>query len=223
LASATTQLGSGNVHSKPSLKIVEVLEIEAFVSPSRASLFETNMEIALNNKRRTNRRTNENDLTRFISFPNITLGTKKYIAYVLTAIGTRLLNRTKAEPRKDHHFPEGRLRQDHPSIPEWGHFRYNVLPDEMFPHRKTLERMVIADFAAVLESLDSASMKISDRSILRKSFMFATQKQLLLIYLGFICEYEYWSGEAKGDEETSLSLLHYCFLILACGIFAFCG
>jgi len=54
-----------------------------------------------------------------------------------------------------------RLRQDHPSIPEWDYFRYNVLPDEMFPHRKTLERMVIADFASILESQDTGSVKIS--------------------------------------------------------------
>jgi hypothetical protein len=54
-----------------------------------------------------------------------------------------------------------RLRQDHPSIPEWNYFRYNVLPDEMFPHRKTLERMVITDFAFLLETQDTASMKIS--------------------------------------------------------------
>jgi hypothetical protein len=55
-----------------------------------------------------------------------------------------------------------RLRQDHPSIPEWDYFRYNVLPDEMFPHRKTFERMVIADFASVLESQDTGSVRISN-------------------------------------------------------------
>lgn len=55
-----------------------------------------------------------------------------------------------------------RLRQDHPSIPDWDYFRYNVLPDEMFPHRKTLERMVIADFASILESQDTGSMRISN-------------------------------------------------------------
>lgn len=38
---------------------------------------------------------------------------------------------------------KGRLRQDHPSIPDWDHFRYNVLPDEIAHHRRTLERMVI--------------------------------------------------------------------------------
>ena len=56
----------------------------------------------------------------------------------------------------------GRLRQDHPSIPEWDYFRYSVLPDEMLPHRKTLERMVITDFASILESQDVTSMKISN-------------------------------------------------------------
>jgi hypothetical protein len=55
-----------------------------------------------------------------------------------------------------------RLTQDHPSIPDWDYFRYKVLPDEMTPHRKTLERMIIADFASILESQDTGSMKISD-------------------------------------------------------------
>jgi hypothetical protein len=55
-----------------------------------------------------------------------------------------------------------RLGQDHPSIPGWNYFRYDVLPDEMFPHRKTLERMIIADFASILESQGVESMKISD-------------------------------------------------------------
>jgi hypothetical protein len=43
-----------------------------------------------------------------------------------------------------------RLRQVHSSIPEWDHFRYDILPNEMAPHRKTLERMIIRDFASVL-------------------------------------------------------------------------
>ena len=56
-----------------------------------------------------------------------------------------------------------RLRQDHPSIPGWDHFRYNVLPDEIAPHRKTLERMIIRDFASVLENkADADSIRISE-------------------------------------------------------------
>ena len=56
-----------------------------------------------------------------------------------------------------------RLRQNHPSIPEWDHFRYSVLPNEMAPHRKQLERMIIRDFAAVLENkADADSIRISE-------------------------------------------------------------
>jgi len=56
-----------------------------------------------------------------------------------------------------------RLRQDHPLIPGWDYFRYNVLPDEIAPHRKTLERMIIRDFASVLESkADVDSIRISE-------------------------------------------------------------
>jgi hypothetical protein len=56
----------------------------------------------------------------------------------------------------------GRLRQDHPSIPEWDHFRYDVLPDEIAHHRRTLERMIIRDFASVLENKENIdSIKIS--------------------------------------------------------------
>lgn len=55
-----------------------------------------------------------------------------------------------------------RLRQDHPSIREWNYFRYSILPNEMAPHRQTLERMIITDFALILESHEMGSMKISD-------------------------------------------------------------
>jgi hypothetical protein len=58
---------------------------------------------------------------------------------------------------------KGRLRQDHPSIPDWDHFRYNVLPDEIAHHRRTLERVVIRDFASVLENKENIdSVKISE-------------------------------------------------------------
>jgi len=56
-----------------------------------------------------------------------------------------------------------RLRQHHPTIPEWDYFRYNVLPDEIAPHRKTLERMAIRDLASVLENTaDVESIMISE-------------------------------------------------------------
>lgn len=54
-----------------------------------------------------------------------------------------------------------RLRQDHPSIPKWNYFRYNILPNEIAPHRKTLERMIIKDFAAIfLNSPDNEGISI---------------------------------------------------------------
>lgn len=43
-----------------------------------------------------------------------------------------------------------RLRQEHPSIPNWNFFRYSVLPNEIAPHRKIFERMVIKDFSSIL-------------------------------------------------------------------------
>jgi hypothetical protein len=55
-----------------------------------------------------------------------------------------------------------RLRQDHRSIPNWDYFRYNVLPDEIFHHRKTFERMAIRDFASIFENGYVDSIKISD-------------------------------------------------------------
>ena len=45
-----------------------------------------------------------------------------------------------------------RLRQEHSSIPSWDYLRYNVLPDELFHHRKTFERMAIRDFASIFEN-----------------------------------------------------------------------
>lgn len=43
-----------------------------------------------------------------------------------------------------------RLKSQHSTIPNWNFFRYSVLPDEVAPHRKTLERMLIRDFASLL-------------------------------------------------------------------------
>ena len=55
-----------------------------------------------------------------------------------------------------------RLSQDHSSIPNWDYFRYNVLPDELFHHRKTFERMAIRDFASLLDNQDIDHIAISD-------------------------------------------------------------
>jgi hypothetical protein len=46
----------------------------------------------------------------------------------------------------------GRLIQQHPSIPRWDYFRYDVLPPSLAPFRVALERMVIRGFAAVLKN-----------------------------------------------------------------------
>jgi len=45
-----------------------------------------------------------------------------------------------------------RLRQEHLCIENWDYFRYNVLPDELFNHRKTLERMAIKDFSMIFDN-----------------------------------------------------------------------
>jgi hypothetical protein len=56
-----------------------------------------------------------------------------------------------------------RLRQDHQSIPNWNYFRYNVLPKQIAGHRKNFERMIIRDFASVLENKGRIdSIRISD-------------------------------------------------------------
>ena len=52
-----------------------------------------------------------------------------------------------------------RLRQDHPSIPKWDYFRYNVLPDKIAPHRRTFERMTIRDFASLLKNKKDVNHK----------------------------------------------------------------
>jgi hypothetical protein len=55
-----------------------------------------------------------------------------------------------------------RLSQDHPSIPEWDYFRYNVLPDELFEHRVAVERMIIRDLASLLSNSLVEPIRISD-------------------------------------------------------------
>lgn len=56
-----------------------------------------------------------------------------------------------------------RLRQDHTSISKWDYFRYDVLPNEIASRRKTFERMMIRDFASVLDNEgDIDSFNISE-------------------------------------------------------------
>ncbi|MCW3999520.1 MAG: GIY-YIG nuclease family protein [Candidatus Bathyarchaeota archaeon] len=55
-----------------------------------------------------------------------------------------------------------RLSKEYPSIPNWDYFRYNVLPDELFDHRVTLERMVIRDYASLLPNSVTETKEISD-------------------------------------------------------------
>lgn len=52
-----------------------------------------------------------------------------------------------------------RLRQNHSSIPKRDYFRYNVLPDKIAPHRRTFERMIIRDFASLLENKKDVNHK----------------------------------------------------------------
>lgn len=83
------------------------------------------------------------------------LGSKN-VLYTLIDIKNKLVYIGEASNLID------RLRQDHPSIPEWTHFRYNVLPDEISHHRKNLERMIIRDLASLFENKEDVdSIKIS--------------------------------------------------------------
>jgi hypothetical protein len=53
-----------------------------------------------------------------------------------------------------------RLRQEHPSIPKWNYFRYSVLPNEIADHREVFERMLICDFATMLNGLPTKDQLI---------------------------------------------------------------
>ncbi len=55
-----------------------------------------------------------------------------------------------------------RLSQEHASIPNWDYFRYDVLPDELFEHRLSFERMLIRDFASLLSNSLVEPIRISD-------------------------------------------------------------
>lgn len=56
-----------------------------------------------------------------------------------------------------------RLRQEHPSISHWDYYRYNVLPKQFAGYRLILERMLIRDFASLLDNKkDVETISISD-------------------------------------------------------------
>jgi len=79
------------------------------------------------------------------------------VLYTLIDTNSKLLYLGEAAKLVD------RLRQNHPSIPKWNYFRYNILPDEIAHHRRTFERMAIRDFASVLENMEGVdSLRISE-------------------------------------------------------------
>ena len=45
-----------------------------------------------------------------------------------------------------------RLSSGHKTIPGWDYYRYNNLPKSLAPHRVALERMIIKDYAALLNN-----------------------------------------------------------------------
>ena len=56
-----------------------------------------------------------------------------------------------------------RLLQGHNSIKDWDYYRYDVLPEELTKHRVSLERMLIREFACLLENKkDNQVISISD-------------------------------------------------------------
>jgi hypothetical protein len=56
-----------------------------------------------------------------------------------------------------------RLRQNHPSIPNWNYFRYDILPNQIAKHRKAFEKMIIRDLASLLENKGNIeTIEISD-------------------------------------------------------------
>lgn len=64
-----------------------------------------------------------------------------------------------------------RLSQQYPSIQHWNYFRYNVLPNSLAPYRVTIERMLIRDFASVLDN-----KKDVDGGIVISEFSLANDK-----------------------------------------------
>lgn len=56
-----------------------------------------------------------------------------------------------------------RLSQCYSVIPNWNYYRYDVLPKKMSKYRVTFERMIIRDYASLLDSGKNIKfIKISD-------------------------------------------------------------
>lgn len=66
------------------------------------------------------------------------------VVYMLADCGRALLYVGEADDMI------ARFRRGHPQIPEWTHYRYDLLPPEFAPHRVTIERQLICDMDAVL-------------------------------------------------------------------------
>jgi hypothetical protein len=77
------------------------------------------------------------------------------VLYVLIDTDNKLLYVGEAKNLKK------RLNQDHPTIPKWNFFRYNILPQSLAKpkYRKTLERMLIRDYASILRNKKKISVK----------------------------------------------------------------
>jgi len=75
------------------------------------------------------------------------------VVYVLIDTKNKLLYAGEAENLIK------RLKQPHPSIHHWDYYRYDVLPDEVVKHRKKFERMLIKEFAYLLENKQNFEYK----------------------------------------------------------------
>ena len=59
-----------------------------------------------------------------------------------------------------------RLSQRYSSIPEWNYYRYDVLPPQLSSYRVAFERMLIRDYAEILENKSGIKcLKISDYTL----------------------------------------------------------
>ena len=59
-----------------------------------------------------------------------------------------------------------RFRQGHTSIKNWDFYRYDVLPKQLEPHRKVIERMIIRDYATLFNNTKQIeSLKLSNYTL----------------------------------------------------------
>ena len=59
-----------------------------------------------------------------------------------------------------------RLSQRYSSIPKWNYYRYDVLPPQLSSYRVAFERMLIRDYAEILENKSGIKcLKISDYTL----------------------------------------------------------